>query len=117
MRIRASVRNTLQYDSSLCIGCGMCVMVCPHAVFVMEGRLARLVRPDACMECGACELNCPPGALVVDSGVGCAAAMIRAALTGQKQPACSGDAAGSCCGGTELSSRGQDVPPSSCCGG
>jgi len=88
--IRASELNTLQYDPELCIGCEMCVIVCPHAVFAMNSRVAQLVRPEACMECGACQLNCPTGAITVESGVGCAAAMIRAALTGKKEPACGG---------------------------
>jgi NAD-dependent dihydropyrimidine dehydrogenase PreA subunit len=87
--IRASELNTLQYDPELCIGCEMCVIVCPHAVFAMNSRVAQLIHPEACMECGACQLNCPTGAITVESGVGCAAAMIRAALTGQKEPTCS----------------------------
>jgi hypothetical protein len=41
------------------------------------------------MECGACQLNCPTSAIAVDSGVGCAAAMIVAALTGKKECAAS----------------------------
>jgi ferredoxin len=36
------------------------------------------------MECGACQLNCPTAAITVDSGVGCASAMIGAALRGKK---------------------------------
>ena len=32
-----------------------------------------------------CKLNCPTGAITVDSGVGCAAAMILAAVTGKKE--------------------------------
>ncbi len=84
----AYLENTLTYDPGLCNGCAMCVAVCPHAVFEMEGRLARLVRPHACMECGACQLNCVKNAIKVESGVGCASAMIRAALTGQKEATC-----------------------------
>jgi len=80
--------NTLELDAELCNACGMCITVCPHAVFAPDGRTVRLADPDACMECGACALNCPTGALSVDSGVGCAAAMIKAALTGRKEPAC-----------------------------
>ncbi len=83
--IAASRLNTLEYDPDLCIGCAMCTYVCPHAVFVMNGRVAQFARPDACMECGACQVNCPTAAISVDSGVGCAAAMIFAALTGKKQ--------------------------------
>lgn len=80
--------NTLVYDPKLCNGCAMCVAVCPHAVFEMDGQMAVLVRPSACMECGACQLNCVTGAIAVESGVGCAAAIIRAALTGQKEATC-----------------------------
>ena len=99
--IRTNV-NTLEYDPALCINCGMCVAVCPHAVFASNGRAVQLVRADACMECGACQQNCPTGAITVDSGVGCAAAMIYAALTGKKEPTCGPDPEGcsssSCCG-------------------
>ncbi len=99
--------NTLQYDPSACIGCGVCVDVCPHAAFEMQGRLPRwlrasgiahgrheaarlayLVNAQACMECGACQLNCPTNAIHVESGVGCAAALMRAALLGQKEASC-----------------------------
>ncbi|MBL7065689.1 MAG: 4Fe-4S binding protein [Anaerolineae bacterium] len=91
------VINTLQYDPDLCIGCEMCSVVCPHAVFAMNSRVAQLVRPEACMECGACQLNCPTGAIRVDSGVGCAAAMIRAALLGKKEVSCGPETGSSCC--------------------
>jgi ferredoxin len=79
--------NTLQYAPELCITCSMCWTVCPHGVF-KEGKVAELVKPEACMECGACALNCPVYAIAVRSGVGCAAAMIRAALTGSKEVSC-----------------------------
>jgi NAD-dependent dihydropyrimidine dehydrogenase PreA subunit len=81
--------NTLVYDSQSCNGCALCAAVCPHTVFEMDGRKAVLVHPLACMECGACQLNCVTGAIKVESGVGCAAAMIRAALRGQKEAECS----------------------------
>lgn len=81
--------NTLEYDAELCNGCAMCVNVCPHAVFTMNHRKAILSRPLACMECGACQLNCVTGAIKVDSGVGCANAMIRAALLGKPEAECS----------------------------
>jgi NAD-dependent dihydropyrimidine dehydrogenase PreA subunit len=89
--INASSVNTLRYEPDLCIGCEMCAVVCPHGVFTMNHRVAQLARPDACMECGACQLNCPTAAITVDSGVGCASAMIFAALTGKKESA-------ACCG-------------------
>jgi MinD superfamily P-loop ATPase len=92
--LNAYLENTLVYDPNLCNGCGMCAAVCPHAAFEMNGRLAVLVRSQACMECGACQLNCITGAIHVESGVGCAAAMIQAAMRGKKEVSCGGD---SCC--------------------
>ncbi len=80
--------NTLEFNQALCNGCGMCVNVCPHAVFALDHRTVQIVNAAACMECGACQLNCPLNAIRVASGVGCAGAMMRAALTGQKEIAC-----------------------------
>ncbi len=37
-------------------------------------------------------LNCPEGAIRVDSGVGCAAAMMWSALRGKKEIACGNSA-------------------------
>ncbi|NIO04850.1 MAG: 4Fe-4S dicluster domain-containing protein [Proteobacteria bacterium] len=88
--------NTLQYDPEGCINCGICSVVCPHGVFATGDGVAQLVSPQACMECGACQLNCPAEAIQVESGVGCATAMIRAALTGKKEPVCGTDSS-SCC--------------------
>lgn len=95
--VAVSALNTLAFSAERCINCGMCSAVCPHAVFVTGESIVRVVRPDACMECGACQLNCPVGALRVDSGVGCAAAMINAALRGLPEATCGGDGE-SCCG-------------------
>ena len=92
--------NTLTYDEALCIGCGLCVAVCPHGVFALEGRKARVARGEVCIECGACQRNCAVGAITVQSGVGCAQAMIYAALTGRDTPTCGPDCGGSakgCC--------------------
>lgn len=99
--IRASALNTLEYDPDLCTGCEMCSIVCPHGVFAMNSRVAKLVRSDACMECGACQLNCPAGAIRVDSGVGCAAAMIHAALFGEKEASCGPQTEAACCSAGE----------------
>lgn len=88
---------TLQLDTALCTGCGLCAVVCPHAVFEISQRKARIVDADACMECGACALNCRVGALTVRSGVGCAAGIINGILN-NTEPTC--DCAGSskgCC--------------------
>ncbi len=85
--------NTLKYDPEECINCGMCSKVCPHGVFKPGEDAAILANKEACMECGACYLNCPTVAIEVESGVGCAAAMIQSALTGKPE-----SCGGGCCG-------------------
>ncbi|RPI35058.1 MAG: ferredoxin family protein [Chloroflexota bacterium] len=80
--------NTLKFNTELCTGCGICLDVCPHDVFIQSGRTIQMAHSQACMECGACQKNCPFGAITVESGVGCAAAMMRAALTRRTQVSC-----------------------------
>jgi ferredoxin len=82
---------TLELAEEKCTGCGMCLEVCPHAVFGMNARHARIVDRDACMECGACSRNCPVAAVTVQAGVGCAAAMINVILGRTDQPCCGGE--------------------------
>ncbi len=74
--------GTLRLDKEKCTGCGMCVDVCPHAVFTLTGHKAGIQALQRCMECGACQRNCPADAIQVATGVGCAAAMIQGALKG-----------------------------------
>ena len=93
--------TTLKLDPDRCINCKRCTQVCPHAVFAEGKDHVELAKPASCMECGACALNCPVLAITVQSGVGCAWAMISAAIRGKDMDS------GECsCGGSE----------STCCG-
>ena len=85
---------TLELSEGACIGCGRCVEVCPHQVFEIEGKRAKLADRDACMECGACALNCPVAAISVDAGVGCATGLINEWRRERKIPGFGGG--GSC---------------------
>ncbi|MBI4803335.1 MAG: 4Fe-4S dicluster domain-containing protein [Elusimicrobia bacterium] len=78
---------TLKLDAARCTGCGMCVNVCPHAVFRLENRKAIITDADLCMECGACALNCPVQAITVKKGTGCATAVRNGFLHGT-EPDC-----------------------------
>ena len=78
---------TLGMQPERCVGCGMCLLVCPHAVFSMNDGAAHIQNRDACIECGACSMNCPVEAITVRRGVGCAAAVINTAL-GKKGDSC-----------------------------
>jgi NAD-dependent dihydropyrimidine dehydrogenase PreA subunit len=87
---------TLELDQEKCNGCRMCIIVCPHAVFIIENKKAVIVKKDFCMECGACEKNCPENAISVRSGVGCAAGIINGILRGT-EPTCDCSGPGSSC--------------------
>ncbi|EHQ91194.1 mercury methylation ferredoxin HgcB [Desulfosporosinus youngiae] len=89
---------TLKINSDLCTGCGRCLEVCPHNVFLLKDKKSVIVDKDQCMECGACVKNCPFDALEVKPGVGCAFAVIMGWLTGTEPSCdCSSGSGGSCC--------------------
>lgn len=101
--------TSLKFYPDRCINCKRCTQVCPHGVFADGAERVELARPSECMECGACAINCPVQAIEVQSGVGCASAMIAAALRGRSMDDCScGGGERSCCG-----SQKEKSPP--CC--
>ena len=90
---------TLNLDEKKCIGCSMCLEVCPHQVFKIDSQKARIQYRDRCMECGACTRNCPVEAIIVRTGVGCAAAIVMGKLRGTEPSCgCSDDHNSPCCG-------------------
>jgi len=104
---------TLRLDEEKCVGCGMCLLVCPHAVLELTNDRVHIGNRDACMECGACAQNCPVKAIHVQSGVGCATAVINSAL-GRKNASC-------CCTidpketSGDSDECGSGATPTSCC--
>ena len=97
---------TLQLNVKVCNGCGMCVTVCPQAVFDIKDRKAIIADRDACIECGACAINCPVNAIMVQTGAGCAAGVLLGAL-----------GIDSCCSGAcGASPAGGEQDQSICCG-
>jgi len=96
---------TLQLDEGKCVGCGMCLEVCPREVLSMVKGRARIANRDACIECGACSRNCPAGAFTVGTGPGCAAAVINSML-GRK---------GDCCCCIDDGKEGEGGSSSTCC--
>jgi NAD-dependent dihydropyrimidine dehydrogenase PreA subunit len=67
-------------DEATCIGCGLCVEICPMDVFRMRTTVdilspskrsfarsskAYITYPKDCMTCFTCELKCPVSAISV----------------------------------------------------
>jgi ferredoxin len=80
--------TTLTLDQKACVGCGMCEVVCPHGIFSVQHKKARINDRDECMECGACAKNCPADAIGVTPGVGCASYIIQTWIKGRNAAAC-----------------------------
>ncbi len=78
---------SIEFSPEECTGCWRCIEVCPRGVFEMNDKKAVITDRNLCMECGACANNCESGAIKVDSGVGCAYALITSKITGG-EPSC-----------------------------
>ncbi|QJB55000.1 mercury methylation ferredoxin HgcB [Pseudodesulfovibrio sp. zrk46] len=63
---------TLTLNHDACVGCGLCVTVCPHRALIMKEGKAHIADLNGCIECGACMRNCPTEAVNVNPGTGCA---------------------------------------------
>lgn len=57
----------MQFSAIRCIGCALCVDVCPQASLALlpagGGRLAMVFDDDTCIRCGLCVHRCPTDAL------------------------------------------------------
>ena len=104
---------TLKLEQEKCVGCGVCLSVCPHAVLGLTNGKIEIANRDACMECGACARNCPVEALNVRSGVGCAVAVINAMLGRKSSSCCCVDDSEEKSGGLSKTSPSANRP--SCC--
>ncbi|KAH7832449.1 [FeFe]-hydrogenase [Monocercomonoides exilis] len=72
-------------DKDKCIGCGMCVKVCPYSAIIKKripcmddcpvDAISRsssghsIIDPSKCIHCGRCSVRCPFGAIVMPSEV------------------------------------------------
>jgi nitroreductase/NAD-dependent dihydropyrimidine dehydrogenase PreA subunit len=62
MKIDRQVTTTI--DAAKCIGCGLCISVCPKETITLEDGLARVTGSES-LNCGHCAAACPEGAITV----------------------------------------------------
>jgi len=67
----------IKFNDEKCIGCKVCVKVCPQGVIGMENKKAQMLDYESCMECGACRLNCESNAICLTKGTGCLVAIVK----------------------------------------
>ena len=60
--------TVLQIDDAQCVGCAICVDVCPEAALAMGPNDLRPVwLADRCTACGECVHECPTAAIILGS--------------------------------------------------
>ena len=64
--LHRDARGIVLCNSDLCIGCWMCLMVCPFGIISQKYNERRIVKCDRCpeLETPACVTACPSAALV-----------------------------------------------------
>jgi heterodisulfide reductase subunit A-like polyferredoxin len=50
---------TPQVDAQRCIGCELCIRVCPHQALGILRWQVTVIEPAACDYCGICQELCP----------------------------------------------------------
>jgi formate hydrogenlyase subunit 6/NADH:ubiquinone oxidoreductase subunit I len=54
-----------QIDAAKCIGCELCVKLCPNQTLAMLDNLAIVAKPEACDYNGVCQEICPTDAITL----------------------------------------------------
>ena len=54
-------------NKDMCIGCGVCVNVCPTTAIELRDAGKATIKDDKCIRCGKCHTACPEDAVRHDS--------------------------------------------------
>ncbi|QYR21459.1 ferredoxin family protein [Paenibacillus sp. sptzw28] len=53
-------------DKDKCIGCDICVQVCPMGILALDENKKAYMKYDECWYCTPCEVDCPVDAVTVN---------------------------------------------------
>jgi heterodisulfide reductase subunit A len=54
-----------QIDENLCIGCGLCISICPYSAISKDEKGIAKVNEVLCKSCGTCAASCPTRAITM----------------------------------------------------
>jgi heterodisulfide reductase subunit A len=52
-------------DESLCVGCGLCITICPYGAMEKDEKGLAKVKEVLCKGCGTCAASCPKRAITM----------------------------------------------------
>ena len=58
-----ALASSYQIDQAVCVGCGMCVKVCPVDAISGKPKESYDIDAELCISCGACADKCPVDAI------------------------------------------------------
>lgn len=63
--LKTTVRQVPIIDRDACIGCGVCISICPDKILHADHSGQPIVEAEFCMQCGHCYAVCPTEAVAV----------------------------------------------------
>ncbi len=68
-----SIKCNVEFREELCVGCGLCVSVCPRKILEISNNkvnasgclIAYVIDTSKCIGCGSCTMICPENVIKI----------------------------------------------------